>query len=104
MHKKILVPLDGSDLAECTLSHLQSLFKDGSAGEVNLLNIVKFDIPWAELHAIKPFNINKLRNKILAASRNYLAKVASQLISHGIKVSMESVEANRPADTITEYA
>jgi len=45
MYKKVLVPMDGSDLAECTLSHLKSLFKDGSVGEVTLLNIVTIDIP-----------------------------------------------------------
>lgn len=45
MYKKILVPMDGSDLAECTLSHLKSLYKDGSVGEVTLLNIVTIDIP-----------------------------------------------------------
>ena len=37
MYKKVLVPMDGSDLAECTLSHLKSFFKDGSVGEVTLL-------------------------------------------------------------------
>ena len=30
MYKKVLVPLDGSALAECTLSHVKNLFKDGS--------------------------------------------------------------------------
>ena len=41
MYKKVLVPLDGSGLAECTLSHVKNLFKDGSVGEVTLLNVVK---------------------------------------------------------------
>ena len=47
MYKKVLVPLDGSALAECTLSHVKNLFKDGSVGEVTLLNVVKVDLPWA---------------------------------------------------------
>ena len=45
MYKKVLVPLDGSALAECTLSHVKNLFKDGSVGEVTLLNVVKVDLP-----------------------------------------------------------
>ncbi len=49
MYKKVLVPLDGSALAECTLSHVKNLFKDGSVGEVTLLNVVKFDLPWAKM-------------------------------------------------------
>jgi len=31
MHKKILVPLDGSELAECVLSHVKALVKEGFA-------------------------------------------------------------------------
>ncbi len=50
MYQKILVPLDGSDLAECTLIQVESLVKDGFAGTVTLLNIVKVDIPWAGMY------------------------------------------------------
>jgi nucleotide-binding universal stress UspA family protein len=104
MYQKILVPLDGSDLAECTLSHVKSLFKDGSAGEVTLLNIVDFGFPWAEMYDEKPFDINEIRKTVFAASRKYLAKAAPKLRSKGIKVKTEALEANRPAETITDYA
>jgi len=50
-YKKVSVPLDGSDLAECTLSHVKSLVKDGAAGQISLLNILKIDISWAETDA-----------------------------------------------------
>ena len=104
MYKKVLVPLDGSDLAECTLSHVKSFIEDGSVGEVTLLNIVKVDIPWIEVYDKKPFDINEIRKPLFAASKKYLAKVASQLSSKGIKVKTKALEANRPADTITDYA
>ena len=103
MYKKVLVPMDGSDLAECTLSHLKSLIKDGSVGEITLLNVVEIDIPWAELEN-RQFDLNALREPLFAASRKYLADVESRLGSQGIKVKKESIEANRPADTITDYA
>lgn len=38
MYQKVLVPLDGSDLAECALSQVRSLAKEGSVGEVTLMN------------------------------------------------------------------
>jgi len=38
------------------------------------------------------------------ASRKYLADIESRLGSEGIKVKTESVEGDRPAYTITEYA
>ena len=110
MYKKVLVPLDGSALAECTLSHVKNLFKDGSVGEVTLLNIVKVDLPWAVIgsesdqYRRKPIDINAIREPLFTASRKYLKNVESQLGSQGVKVITDSVEGNRPADTITEYA
>jgi nucleotide-binding universal stress UspA family protein len=107
MYKKVLVPLDGSPLAECTLSHVKNLFKDGSLGEVTLLNVVKVDIPWGVWGSdwrTKPIDIDGIRKPLFIASRKYLADVESRLASEGIKVKTESLEGNRPADTITEYA
>src|SRR5574342_24336 len=108
MYKKVLVPLDGSALAECTLSHVKNLFKDGSVGEVTLLNVVKVDLPWALVtQSDKPpkgIDINAIREPLFKASRKYLADIESRLGSEGIKVKTESLEGNRPADTLTEYA
>ena len=107
MYKKVLVPLDGSALSECTLSHVKNLFKDGSVGEVTLLNVVKVDLPWAVLGSDqypKGFDLNAIREPLFTASRKYLADIESRLGSEGIKVKTESLEGNRPADTITEYA
>jgi len=107
MYKKVLVPLDGSELAECTLSHVKNLFKDGSVGEVTLLNVVKVDFPWeltrSELD-MQHIDLDAIREPLFAKSKKYLADKKSQLESEGIKVKTESLEANRPADTITEYA
>ena len=36
-----MVPLDGSELAECALNHVKNLAKEKSIGEVTLLNVVK---------------------------------------------------------------
>ncbi len=108
MYKKVLVPLDGSALAECTLSHVINLFKDGSLGEVTLLNVVKVDLPWAKMGsdeiATKSIDLEAIRKPLFNASGKYLADIESQLGSEGIKVKTESLEGNRPADTITEYA
>jgi nucleotide-binding universal stress UspA family protein len=108
MYKKVLVPLDGSELAECTLSHVKNLFKDGSVGEVTLLNVVKLDLPWASMgyeeEPAKIINLQAIREPLFAASRKYLADIESRLVSEGIKVKTESLEGSRPANTITEYA
>lgn len=103
MYKKTLVPLDGSGLAECTLSHLKSLIKDGSVGETILLNIVEIPIPWRDIDS-GHFDLNALREQVFASSRKYLSEMESRLSSQGIRVKTESLEAYRPADAITEYA
>ncbi|MEW6333655.1 MAG: universal stress protein [Thermodesulfobacteriota bacterium] len=103
MYKKILVPLDGSDLAACVLSHLKSLIENGSASEVTLLNIVTIDIPWRELEE-GHFNFDALRQQVFASSGKYLAEMKTRLSAGGVKVTTESIEANRPAEAITDYA
>lgn len=103
MYKKALVPLDGSELAECALNHIKNLFRDGSVGEVTLLNVVKVDIHWDDAYN-KRFDLNAVREALVARARKYLAEVQARLGSEGIKVKTEITEGNRPADTILEYA
>ena len=106
MYKRILVPLDGSELAECTLSHIKNLFNDGSLGEVTLLNVVKVDFPSTYMRAEYPQGVdfNSIKKQLFAESKKYLADIQSQLASEGIKVKTESLGGDRSADTITEYA
>ena len=102
MYKKILVPLDGSALAECALPHVKNLIKVGAAAEVVILSVVGIDIPWDEMD--KGIDFSAMRQKLLNTSENYVAALASRLSAEGIKVKAESVEHSRPATTIVDYA
>lgn len=108
MYKKVLVPVDGSDLAEGTLDHIKAMVKEGSVGEVTLLNVVKLKFPWplmgSEEKYPKSFDVNAFRDTLFTASRKYLADMESRLASEGIKVKAESLEGHSPAGKITEYA
>lgn len=109
MYKKILVPLDGSELAECALNHVKKLFQDGPVGEVVLLNAVVIELSWRELnagdegHAVL-FDYNAFVKTFMDKSRKYLARVQSRLSSEGIRVQTETIESNGPSHTITDYA
>ncbi len=103
MYRNILVPLDGSQLAECALDHVKNFIQDSSGGEVTLLNVVTVDVVFAALYD-KEFDINQIRKKLFATAREYLTDVASRLSSEGIKVKVVLIEANSPADAITDYA
>ncbi len=109
MYKKILVPLDGSELAECALNHVKKLFKDGPNGEVVLLYAVNIELPWRELSAEDPgyvitFDYNALKKTFVDKAKKYISGVQSRLSSEGIKVGTEIIESNGPAHTITDYA
>ncbi len=103
MYQKVLVPLDGSELAECALDHVRVMAKAGVAGEVTLLEVVKIDIPADALYGTS-FDINAMRGSLFASARKYLAGVESRLSAEGIAVKKEVIEATRPAAAITEYA
>jgi nucleotide-binding universal stress UspA family protein len=104
MEKKILVPLDGSMLAECALSPVKDFVKAGIAGEVTLLSVIKFDIPWAEVAYDRTFDFAAARKELFAESRKYLAQVTSLLAAEGISVKAEAIEANNIAHAVTDYA
>ena len=103
MYQKILVPLDGSELAECTLNHVKKMVKEGFAREATLLNIVRVDLPWAELYG-KNFDRDAVREAYFTSARKYLADLESRLGAEGIKVKTEVLEADRTGAAITDYA
>ncbi len=98
MYQKVLVPLDGSELAECALSHVRSLVKEGHAAEVTLLHIIRIDVPGADV------DLSALREPALAAAKKYLAEMESRLASAGGAVKTKVIETKWTADSITEYA
>ncbi len=106
MYNKVLVPLDGSELAECALTHAKDLLKEGAAGEVILINVVNvsFTVPNNAADEINDIiNNNAIRKDLFIKSRTYLKHLESRLASEGIQVKTESLEGSRPADTISEY-
>ncbi len=113
MYKKILIPLDGSELAECALNHVTYFLPTDQTGEVVLLNVVVVDIPWRTLNVGEEghsttFDINTFMKPFIDKARKYLAKIkyrfASGVASEDIKVKTEAIESSRPAQTITDYA
>ncbi len=102
MYQKVLVPLDLSELAECSLNYVKKLAKDGSIGEVILLNVVEVDTGWDEM--VTSFDIESFRTSIRIRALKYLEDVQGQLAAAGIQAKTEVVEANKPAEAIADYA
>lgn len=99
MYQKILVPLDGSALAECSIDQVMNFSQTGSAGEVILLNVLD-PLSWC----MEGRDFVAFRNAQLKKIRDYLEKIGSRLASAGINVRSEIVEGSMPASYIVKYA
>lgn len=99
MYQKILVPLDGSPLAECVLPQVRILAKGGLVGEIILINVVEIPSDWV----IEGFDFVALKNANFKAAQEYLTKVEGDLSSEGIQVRSVVLEG-RIAKTIVDYA
>ena len=99
MYEKVLVPLDGSELAECALPHVMNLVKGGVVGEVVLLNVVEIPSVWIA----EGIDFISLKNTQFSKAQKYLTNLQSQLSSEGVKVKAEVLEGET-AQSIIEYA
>ena len=105
MFKKVLVPLDGSELSECSLPHISTMAKDDSIGKVILLRIVDINIAIADvLIADQGSYLQAFRDSCVEAARDYLARVESQLKTKGIKVETVVLEGSKPGEIITDFS
>ncbi len=106
MYSKVLVPLDGSELAECALVHVKNLAKDGAVQEAIILNVFHYNIPplAIEGQSASYIDFNAMKKRAGEESAKYLAALESRLSSEGFKVKTESLEGDRPAETISAYA
>jgi len=107
MYKNILVPLDGSKLAECVLPHVEELATCLAGAEVTLVSVTEritgyrtIEDPSQELgERLVPEAVGKQEQE----ARKYLDKIAKALSDKGIKVLTE-VLLGKPAEEITIFA
>ncbi len=99
MYNKILVPLDGSELAECVLPHVKAIAVGNGTGKVVLLRIVE-PLPAGTPPAVDFEVVQKAGVK---AAEEYLARIKARLNKEGLNVEAK-VLTGRPAETITEFA
>lgn len=98
MFKRILLPLDGSPLAECVLPHALVLARTHQA-QVHLLRVINPASIESPINAGDPFewNFRKVEAEI------YLKNVAARFIEAGLETQTFTAEG-KTADTIIEYA
>ena len=105
MYKKILVPLDGSKLAECVLPHLETVLKGCEASEVVLVQAVEpFSIPYGRevgqlksLEEVKTFETHQKTD-----AEKYLKIIAARLGKAGVNTRTEVIYG-KAIEALTEY-
>ncbi|MGO8988489.1 MAG: universal stress protein [bacterium] len=100
MYKKILVPLDGSELAEEVLDHAEKLAETFDA-EVILLQVVAFMPIYGAPELVVPFVVDEKQQE---AAEKYLAHLAEELKKSGLKVTTKVKVGMQVAAEIIDFA
>jgi nucleotide-binding universal stress UspA family protein len=105
MYNKILVPLDGSELAECVLPHLSTIAGGCGLQDVVLLRVVKPFTPVASYlgDGVSMVDVAGINEDAMKAAKSYLGQLAEKLVFPGVKVRWEVLTGNE-ADGIAGYA
>ena len=96
MYNKILVPLDGSKIAECVLEEVKTVARGCNFPEVILLFVAE------PVSAGLYQSSTEGREKLIAWGKDYLAKVEKSLLTENIRVKGLVLEG-KAADTIVDY-
>ncbi len=105
MYKNILVTLDGSELSECVMPHVQTVIKGCERPAVVLLRAVEpIVIPYGEGFTAISFEVIKqAEDEEKEEAADYLKKIAQRVELSGAKVSTV-VLYGRAAEVISDYA
>ena len=103
MYNRILVPLDGSELAECALQHVRAIAKGLQVDKVVLLRVLEPGIGTPHNY-LSAEHVRQAEDKLEADARGYLNKVAGNLRRDGIPAEAELVLGGEPAAKIIESA
>ena len=105
MYQRILVPLDGSDLAECVLPHVEANAKGSGVREVIFIRVVEpfqrtggFSEGTYSEEDIKRINAEKKD-----ATESYLSQIVNQVKYDSVNLKSEAL-TGKAAECIAEYA
>lgn len=101
MYTRILVPLDGSELAEIALPHAVAVAKQSGAA-VRLLRVLP-TLPPAVLPEGAYLDWEQIQRDAVAEARSYLEQVRGRLAAEGLDVATE-LRTGEAADVVIETA
>ena len=104
MYKKILVPLDGSELSVCSVEHVKKVAAAEGVSEVILLRVLEpIASNDAAAWAMAGYSVIDLVNKNKTLASGYLSQAAEELNKQGISARTAVIEGSA-AEAILDYA
>ncbi len=100
MYKKILVPLDGSELAKKGLEEAEKLAKFFEA-EIVLFQVVPFMPIYGSPELVTPLIVDEKQKDVV---EKYLAKLAEELKKRGLRVTARVRTGQQVAGEIIDFA
>ena len=104
MYKNIMVPLDGSPLAECVLPHLDALAKGCQMENVTLVRVVEdVRMPGGAEAGFDEKQLKEIYTSRKAEAEQYLSQLAKRIKYDNVKVK-STLLAGSVADSLADYA
>jgi nucleotide-binding universal stress UspA family protein len=102
MYKKILVPLDGSALAECVIPHIKIIAKAANS-RVELISVAEpIEIPTRGKIALSDDDLKQINADAQKNLHHYLTSIKNQLKRSGIE-ARALVLNGKPAESLVKY-
>lgn len=98
-----MVPLDGSELAECVLPHVEAFIKGFNIPNVVLVRVVEPERSYRQEDFTNPHILAEREEHRKAGAQDYLTQVANQLKQQGTIVNTE-VLVGRVTENLADYA
>jgi len=97
MYSKILVPVDGSEMAECALEHARTIATGCNVLEVILLFVAEHVSPGLYQSS------EEAKEKLVTWGKDILTRTEKRLANEGVAVRSVLLEGN-PSEVIIDYA
>ena len=111
MYKKIMVPLDGSELAECVLPHVKSFIAGCQVGTIILTRVVEAaPLSYRSAYVTDEFDLtkiedqtNKIEEKRKSSAEEYLKEMVNRIEQEGVVLQTEVI-VGKVADSLVDVA
>ena len=103
MYKKIMIPLDGSELAECVLPHVEAFIKGFNTSDVILVRVVEPERAYHGEYPITPDLLEKRESEQESLAKDYLNKIVNRLKREGAALHAEVI-IGRVTESLADYA